>query len=101
MESGQASKAQLVSSTEKTDTLIKKFNELRQLKERKLQERAVRSRDVETARIAMREVVVELKQQGIASTDELRNKIESLQTELDEGLVVVSKALDGVIIHED
>ena len=94
-------KVQSVSSTEKTNALIKQFNELRQLKEKKLQERAVRSRDVETAKIAMREVVIELKQQGIGSTEELRNKIESLQAELDEELAVVSKALDGVMVHEN
>ena len=100
MGSGQ-DKVQSVSSTEKTDVLIRQFNELRQLKERKLQEKAARGRDVETAKIAMREVITELKQLGIGSTDELRNKIESLQVELDEELTVVSKALDGVIIHED
>lgn len=101
MESGQEKVRQAVSSTEKTDALIKQFDELRQLKERKLQEKAARGRDVETAKIAMREIVVELKQQGIGSTDELRNKIESLQTELNEELAVVSKALEGVVIHED
>ena len=100
MGSGQE-KVQSVSSTEKTNALIKQFNELRLLKEKKLQERAVRSRDVETAKTAMREVVIELKQQGIGSTEELRNKIESLQSELDEELAVVSKALDGVMIHEN
>lgn len=101
MESGQEKKVQSVFSVEKTDALIKQFNELRQLKERKLQEKAVRGRDVETAKTAMRETVTELKQLGIGSTDELRNKIESLQAELDEELAVVSKELDGVIIHEN
>ena len=99
METGQVS--QTDSSQIKTDNLVKRFEELRKLKEKKLQEKAARERDVQTATLAMKEVVTELKQQGINSTEELRNRIESLQVELDEELTSLFKSLEEVELHEN
>lgn len=99
MVSGQE-KEQAASSIAKTDRLVKQFQELQALRERKLQEKAAKERDVETAIEAMKGIAEELKTHGITSTDELRTRISNMQTELELELAELTKELQGVTLNE-
>ena len=88
------------SEQSKINITVEKFQQLKKLQEAKVKELAAKERDVVVAKEALLEVVNELKEKGIESTEQLSKKIASLQEELDKGLRTINDKLKGVI-HEN